>query len=79
MARVCLYTDCFGCQHAYYGALVDGRCYWDGVVSWFENKVVQIGLTHGFSGDGEVQCEVSLLIELGGHWMGGWMDGFPCF
>lgn len=73
MARVCLYTDCFGCQHAYYGALVDGRCYWDGVVSWFENKVVQIGLTHGFSGDGEVQCEVSH-----GDCHDGWIGDVDC-
>lgn len=54
----------FGGQHADYGALVDDRCHWDGVVSWFENQVVQVGLTHGGSGDGEVECEVSLLIEL---------------
>ena len=57
--------------------MVDVGGHGDGVIAWFEDKVVQVGVAHWLAGDGEVQGYVALLhvrlVVIGkGIWLVGW-------
>jgi hypothetical protein len=45
------------------GGFVDFRGHGDGIVAWFQDEVLQVGLADWLTGDGEVEGQVALSFE----------------
>lgn len=61
-------------QHADNGSTVHRRGHWNSIVAWFENEIVEIGLTDCFAGNGKVEGEVALVVVLIGISMPGYQS-----